>query len=181
MKRLVRKVYGSAENAVYIDIIIEFAFLGEVIEGTDTLPPDKIILTDQEQADFEDFIYNIGGLINTFQFDIVEEHTSPYSKASQYYAFYPSDSDDELCYDKLYFVRISTHKRKSEKDIPFPKYYEKTAQQYKFPKSKKHQGYHVKQILVNNDYYESYEEAYDAIEKKFLNLQKKCDRLNGKG
>lgn len=175
------KLYVKATiEPIYIDITVEF--IGNIIEGAKTVPAGKMILTPQERLEFRDFVEDIGGLMDTYDFEIKEEHPSRYTNsASYYYTFYPTDSDFEVCYKNLYFLRISTHERQSEQANPFPKYYPETAQKYKMPKGKPGKQSHRKmQVIVNNDYYEDYDYAFEAVKKKFLNLQKLCDKLNGK-
>ncbi|MCM1226391.1 MAG: hypothetical protein NC320_03070 [Clostridium sp.] len=175
------KIYiKSATEPIYIDIVVEFS--GSIIEGAKTVPVGKMNLTPQERVDFTDFIEDVGELMETFEFEIMEEHPSRYTdSASYYYTFYPTDSDYDVCYENLYFLRISTHERQSRQRNPFPKYYPETAQKYKRPKDKKENQSHRKiEVIVNGDHYDDYDDAFEAIKKKFLNLQKKCDKLNRK-
>lgn len=174
-----KKYIKASDNRVFINIVIEYEYYGDIVKGTETLPADKMDLTDQEQDNFEDFLINIDGLIYAFQFDVQEQHSSNRSNTSQYYAFYGADSEGEVNYEKLYFIRISTHQLPREDKYRFPQYYKDMAEKFKTPKSKKRQSYCVKKITVNKDSYATYEDAYDAIEKKFKNIQISCDKLNG--
>ncbi len=175
------KVYiKSNSQPIYIDIVVEFS--GSIIEGAKTVPIGKMNLTPIERMEFTDFVEDIGGLMETYDFEIMEEHPSRYTNsASYYYTFYPTDSEYEVCYENLYFLRISTHERQSEQENPFPKYYPETAQKYKMPKGKSGKQSHRKiKVIVNSETYDDYDDAFEAVKKKFLNLQKKCDKLNGK-
>lgn len=175
------KIYSSSgRKSVCINITVEF--IGSVIECSKTVPFGKINLTPQEMFDFTDFVEDIGGLIDTLDFEIMDEHPSRYAKsASYYYAFYPTDSDFDVCYEYLYFLRISTHERQSESENPFPKYYPKTAQQYKMPKSKSGMQHHKHiKVIVNDKTYDTYDDAFEAVKKKFENIQRQSDKLNGK-
>lgn len=174
------KIYSSSgRKPVYINITVEF--YGFVVESAKTVPFGKINLTPQERFDFTDFIENIGGLIDTLNFELMEEHPSRYAdSASYYYIFYPTDSSSNVCYENLYFLRISTHERQSESTNPFPKYYPQTAQKYKMPKNKTGVQYHKKiKVIVNDKTYDSYDDAFEAVKKKFETIQKRSDKLNG--
>ncbi len=85
------KIYvKSATEPVCIDIVIEFC--GQTIEGAKTVPVGKMNLTPQERVEFTDFIEDVGELMETFEFEIMEEHPSRYTdSASYYYTFYPTD------------------------------------------------------------------------------------------
>lgn len=176
MKRYIK----SAAEPIYIDITVRF--IGDVIEGAKTAPVGKANLTALERIDFNCFVEDIAGLLYTFEFEVKDEHPSKYANsASYYYAFYPTDSDFEVCYDTLYFLRVSTHERQSKQKNPFPEYYKEKVQEFKMPKSKVGTQKHRKmEIIVNNETYDNYDDAYDAVLKKLENLQKRCDKLNGK-
>lgn len=175
------KIYSNS-NVNTININISIVFYGSIIEGAKTVPAGKLNLTPQEIMDFRDFIMDVGGLIDTFNFEIMDEHPSRYERsASYYYAFYPTNSDFIVCYNNLYFLRISTHERPSKKRNPFPKYYQDTAQELKMPKSKPGVQYHrCIEVIINNERYDDYDDAFEAMKKKFLNIQKKSDKLSGK-
>lgn len=173
------KIYSNSQT-INIDITVEF--YGDIIDGAKTVPVGKMRLSPEEMFDFTDFVEDIGALMDAYEFEIKDEHPSRYvTSASYYYAFYPTDSDLEVCYEKLYFLRISTHERKSEDSNPFPKYYHDTAQKYKMPKDKigNQQHKHIK-IIVNDENYDNYDDAYDAMQRKFETIQKRSDKLNGK-
>lgn len=173
------KLYiGANTKPLIIDIVVEL--YGNTVTCAKTVPCGKLILTPQEKADFTDFVEDIGGLIDTLYFELMEEHPSRYSdSASYYYTFYPTDSNYNVCYENLYFLRISTHERQSEKTNPFPKYYPDTAQKYKMPETKTTVQHHRKlKVIVNNATYDNYDDAFEAVKRKFENIQKQCDKLN---
>lgn len=182
MKRLVKKIYGSAGSVIHINIEVEIEWVYDVITSAEDIFAAKRMLSARERTEFNDFVDNIRGLMETFDFELEEEHPSKYKdSASYYFTFYPTDSDYEPCYENLYFLRISTHERQSRDNNPFPKYYPETAQKYKKPKNKPGQQLHKKMsIIVDGIQYTDYDDAFEAVKKKFLNLQKKCDKLNGK-
>lgn len=182
MEHLVRKIYGSAENVIYINIDVEIEWIYNIIESSEDIFATQRKLSAREWDEFNDFVENVRDLMETFYFEVDDSHPSNRKRsASHYFSFYPADHDHEPCYEYLYFLRISNHERQSEKQNPYPKYYHDTAQKYKKPKNKLGDQLHKKmEIIVNGEKYDDYDDAFEAVLKKFENIRKKCDKLNGK-
>ena len=130
---------------------------------------------EQALADYDAFIDNIYAcLIN--RFEIVEIEESPRSKTSWYFWIYAKDSDGNIATKFLVRLRVSDHEyseghsKKAEHN-----YVERKAQEFKRPASKKRQDWKIKNIVINNDKYYSYEEAEDAIYEKMDKLSRELN------
>ncbi len=112
-------------------------------------------------------------------FDIREDYASNVSDSvSHYIEFFPTDHELVVCYEFYYFMRISNHPRQSETANPFPAFYENEADKHKTPKHKKVQHKKHLDILVGDDHYDNYEDAYAAVCKKIERVQALADKNN---
>lgn len=130
---------------------------------------DDGTIDEQALQDFEDFIVEVENLLLYYDFDLVEDHRSNYSKISRYYYFYPRKKDTNKINEKyLIFFRISDHELITDKDTKA--YYNRIAQKYSRQESNKIQRYKIRSIIVNEDRYYNYDDALDAVERIIENL-----------
>ena len=110
---------------------------------------------------YDAFIINLEKKFEDAGFKIAENHSSNRPDSlSEYFAIYPADSDRNIVYTILIILRVSDHRLKHGY-----KYYNKYAQEQKYPKSKEHQDWEFEQILVNNHSTSSYDEAMVDVEE----------------
>ena len=117
---------------------------------------------------YEEFIINVLAIFDAHDFEILEEHESPYSKSNYFSLVKKSDklSND---YKYILFVRISDHNNREETKKSKKNYYANLADKLKQPTTKSKQRWKLKEIVVNNSRYFSYEDALTDIESRLSN------------
>ena len=115
-------------------------------------------------AKYDAFIINMEKEFAQAGFTLQEKHSSDrHDSLSKYYAIYPADSDKNPVYTVLIILRVSDHRLKKGQRHGY-KYYNKYAQQNKYPTSKEYQFWQFEQILVNHKSCNSYDDAMIDIE-----------------
>ena len=156
MKRLMTHEY---------DLFIEIEYLN--------LDPDVIMSSDTNvdgipnsvQGDWEAFLINMEHIFHKYGFDIKDSHSSNRSDSlSQYYAVFPAGFNKQVCYEILIILRVSDHPLIRGIDHG-ENYYEKYAQENKYPEDKEYQDWEFEQILVNGHSESSYAKATREIRK----------------
>lgn len=115
--------------------------------------------------EYTDFIINALGVFDTHDFVVLEERESPYSH-SYYYALVKKDQYESASYKYILYVRLSDHMNRKESKHATRQYYNEKAQEQKQPKTKSKQVWRLKEITINKDTFNSYDEALDYIDKK---------------
>lgn len=125
---------------------------------------------------YDAFIINLEKKFEEAGFMIAENHTSNRPNSlSEYFAIYPIDSNGEAVYTILVILRVSDHRLRRGKKHGY-KYYNKYAQENKYPKSKDNQDWQFEQILVNNHSTNSYDEAMIDVEELISRwIDKSCN------
>lgn len=114
---------------------------------------------------YDSFLINLEKAFHEAGFKIVENHGSDRPNSlSEYFAIYPANSNGEVVYTVLVVLRVSDHRLKRGKKHGY-KYYNRYAQENKYPKSKEHQDWQFEQILVNDHSVDSYDEAMSDVEE----------------
>ena len=152
-----------------IEIFLE-PEMSEVAANIQPLYKENGILDSGAKADYDEFVMNVYALFDYYDFELLDLEESNRSSTSEYLTFYKkgeSTASDIKC---IIFIRISDHDLNNETKSQRQRYYEKKAEEYKQPKSKKHQRWKFKSIVVNNTYFDSYDEALDAVERKLQQL-----------
>lgn len=137
------------------------------IAATDIIPlqPDGEQYDPEALALYDEFIINVLSIFDYYDFVILDEHQSPYSK-SEYYTLVKRNQYEAEDYRYVLFIRISDHELREEGRSGTMKYYSDRANKLKMPKSKNKQIWRLKSVIVNNNHFKTYEQALDEIEKR---------------
>lgn len=114
---------------------------------------------------YDEFIMDALAIFDYYDFVILEEHQSPYTK-SEYYTLVKKSQYDNQEYRYVLFIRLSDHDTDVETKKSKMRYYSAKADEIKQPANKKKQVWRLKEITVNNQHYASYEDALDDIDKR---------------
>lgn len=127
----------------------------------------------QALADYNSFVTNVYGIISEY-FDVVEIEESSKSDTSWYFWIYAKNDDDIIATKFLIRLRLSDHDYTQRHSAELEKaFVSKKAQEFKRPLEKKLQKWRIKEIVVNNETYHSYDEAEDAIDEELEEYSKK--------
>jgi len=183
MKKYIKAT--SDDNILYIDIDVNFALaVSNDIAATIVLPlkDDSGRIDDQAWADYQSFVWTVFEILDLYGFverpgskDNGGERGSktktirdPRSEFSYYFwAAHQSQIDAENVPHWLR-VRISNHTQDHIDANLYAKQQEDNKEfleKNKLPKNKQRQRYLPKNIVVNGDSYDTYEEALNAIER----------------
>jgi hypothetical protein len=150
-----------------IDIKVILTPVTSEVAATDILP----LQLDGEKYDkhavalYDEFIMNILAIFDYYDFVILEEHQSPYTK-SEYYTLVKKSQYEAQDYRYVLFIRISDHETEIETKKSKMRYYSAVADEIKQPVTKRKQVWRLKEIIVNNQHYASYEEALEDIDRR---------------
>lgn len=115
--------------------------------------------------EYTDFLINVLELFDAHDFVVIEERESPYSH-SYYCALVKKDQYDAKNYKYILYVRLSDHANKLESKHSTRQYYHQKAQDQKQLVTKSKQTWRLKEITVNKDTFNSYDDALDYIDGK---------------
>lgn len=101
--------------------------------------------------EYTDFIINTLVLFDVHDFVVLEERESPYSH-SYYCTLVKKDDYGSADYKYILYIRLSDHNNRK-------------TQEQKQPKTKSKQTWRLKEITVNKDTFNSYDDALDYIDK----------------
>lgn len=113
--------------------------------------------------EYTDFIINALGVFDSHDFEILDEHTSNKSD-SYYYTLVKKDQVENMRYKYILFVRLSDHANRKESESAKKTYYAHRADELKQPATKSKQTWRLKEVTVNKDTFNSYDEALDYID-----------------
>ena len=127
----------------------------------------KIVLDADVVIDFMDAkrLADLPRILPGYDFVILDEHQSPYTK-SEYYTLVKKSQYDKQEYRYVLFIRLSDHDTDVETKKSKMRYYSAKADGIKQPTNKNKQVWRLKEITVNNQHYTSYEDALDDIDKR---------------
>ena len=158
---------GSKEIKNKIDITVEFEFMPEIQATCEIKPltrPDGT--PDLRALDlYDEFIVNALSVFDYHDFEILEEHQSP-SSYSYYFTLVKKDDAKNKEYKYILFIRLSDHTNRSESEKARKVFYAKEADRLKEPQTKTKQIWRLKEIVINNETYFSYEDALEDIDKR---------------
>ena len=150
-----------------IDVRVVLEPVTTEVAATKILP----LQTDGEKYDkhavdlYDEFIVDALAIFDYYDFVILDEHQSPYTK-SEYYTLVKKSQYDKQEYRYVLFIRLSDHDTDVETKKSKMRYYSAKADEIKQPANKNKQVWRLKEITVNNEHYTSYEEALDDIDKR---------------
>lgn len=157
----------SKEIKNKIDIIVEFETISEITAESKIKPLTKPDGTpDLRALDlYNEFIMNALSVFDYHDFEILEEHQSP-SSYSYYFTLVKKDDAKNKEYKYILFIRLSDHPNRSESEKARKIFYAKEAGRLKQPETKTKQVWRLKEIVINNETYFSYEDALEDIDKR---------------
>lgn len=179
------KLYKNSENAKFstvrrIDIECNLDVVEDINEDIEEVAANDQLngnpklsnnfASSQAYLDFESFIVELLGDLDTLEFEVVDHHWSSRKNSLSYYIhFYPTDLDGFLLDKFMICMRISNH---YEKDS-----YEKTnnynfavAQTHKKTQNKK-QRFIFRDIIIDGKRFKDYFSAREYLYKMFEKLQ----------
>ena len=184
---MLRKVYSSKESI--LNLMIEVMLTDANLEYLAASSIKTVRLADTQIdpvafQEYEDFVENVLNLLVTYNMNVMELKPSPKSETSWYTWFYPTDADGSVKSKVIFKLRISDHfnhwipkQGKSQKDADRlmkqseARYNQETANRYKLPETKSgNQRFKVMNVVVNNETFESYDEALDYVDKLLSRL-----------
>ena len=158
--------YRNVSNMLKIDVYVVSDKSYEVAAASSSFNFDQI-LDPQSKAQWNNFIDNLLAMIDQYEFELVDHHSSNRPDSlSHYISFYPVNEDGELLSRFMITARISDH------DIPnldqrSKMYYKNLANRNRRDFHSRNQRYRLYTIIVNNKTYSMYSEALDDIDKLF--------------
>lgn len=188
MKRYIRSSTDSEILEYNIDVYIDVTNLDETLKelqkyiNASIEPPyraDKSI-DEQALADYDAFVSNVYALL-CYYFDIADIEESTKSATSWYFWIYGKREDGTVATKILCRLRLSDHDYSSNHNKTDEKAWvneQAQSDKLKRPKSKRKQNWILKNIVVNDTTYDSYDDALDSIEADLEALSK---RLVNKG
>lgn len=186
---MLRKVYSSKDKEIVLDLMIEVMLTDANLEYLAASSIKPVRLEDKQIdpvafQEYEDFVENVLNLLVTYNMHVMELKPSPKSETSWYTWFYPTDSNGSVKSKVIFKLRISDHfnhwipkQGKSQKDADRlmkqseARYNQETANRYKLPETKPgNQRFKVLNVVVNNETFESYDEALDYVDQLLSRL-----------
>ena len=153
-----------------MNVTVEFELIRPIYSDTEIEPlknPDGT--WDQRALDlYDEFIINALEVFDEFDFEVIEEKVSPYSK-SEYFSLVKEEDLKSYDYKYILFIRISDHANREETKAQKKAYYDKHADELKQPTTKSKQTWKLKEITVNKNTYSTYEEALEDIRNRLRN------------
>ena len=165
MKKLIR--YNNDTESTNIDIQINFNIESKVL-STEVNPilVDNMI-DDQALADYNAFIETTWEILDYYGFELLSNTESgSYPHTSKYYWIAHITDVEEGNIPLMIKLRISDHAQHFNPQFvsKLRKKNSQEAENLKTPKDKLKQRYLVKEVIVNNQTYRTYEEALGALE-----------------
>ena len=151
----------------HIDVKIILEPVPSEVAATKILPLQK----EREKYDkhavdlYDEFIMDALAIFDYYDFVILNEHQSPYTK-SEYYTLVKKSQYEAQDYRYVLFIRLSDHETEVETKKSKMRYYSAIADEIKQPTTKRKQVWRLKEIIVNNQHYNSYEAALEDIDKR---------------
>lgn len=163
-----RWVHGSSDRWIstrnmHILVIYEE---DDVIQSSsiEDLQNSNVVYNTIALAEYESFLVNTLDIFEDHDFDVIQEKDSPYSK-SYYAALVKKDQVENADYKFILFVRLSDHENNKHTVKGKKRYYRDLAEKLKQPTTKTKQLWKLKEIVVNNQTFDSYDDALVEIDK----------------
>lgn len=172
MKRMIVNTYEDLTpiRRFTVDIVFE---MNSDVAASSILPLqnpdgsyDEIAL-----SEYDSFIIEALEIFSHHGLEVLEERESPQSKPV-YYSFVDADELGSDDYKYILFVRISDHANRRKTRAQKMKFYDAHAQELKRPATKSKQVWRLKEITVNGQIFDSYEDALEALDKQLSTYRK---------
>ena len=146
-----------------VNVEVDLELLNSIVAAINPLQhPDgseDILAVDE----YENFIINALGIFSVHDFEVIDEHDSPFSH-SYYCTLVKRDQLETLDYKYILFIRLSDHTNRKQVKHYTKQYYDRKAQEMKQPPTKRRQTWKLKEITVNKDTFASYDDALDYLD-----------------
>lgn len=149
---MLRKVYSSKEPVLNLLIEVTLTDVNSEYLAASNIEPVRLANKQIDPVafqEYEDFVENVLNLLVTYNMNVMELKPSPKSETSWYTWFCPVALNGSVKSEVVFKLRISDR--------------------YKLLKTKSgNQRFKVMNVVVNNETFESYDEALDYVDKLFL-------------
>ena len=116
---------------------------------------------------YEDFVVNLRGILDYYGYEEIEDtHKGNFSDTSQYSSFYKNTDSTKDNIEKIIFVRISDHELDEDSKKGTREYHKYKVDESKQPTDKNKQKWRFRNLIVNGERYESYDEALEELDKR---------------
>ena len=170
MKLYIKSSIPSDVPSITIDIDVHLEpIVNNVAAAFSNIKPvydDNMEIDEQALADYDNFIEELLGELEYYDFKLLRASESKSSVTSRYYTLANEEQveSDDIKY--IVFLRISEHHASldEEQKAWVRNERRKDLERFKKPVTKKHQKFKVKEIIVNNESFASYDDALeDAV------------------
>ena len=168
MKRVIREIDELNDSFRIYRINVDVIFEPEVaVESGEILPigGEGNKLDPEALTRYDEFVLNALAVFDAHDFEIIENHGSPYTH-SEYFSLVKKSDLENYNYKYILFIRISDHDIWDRSKDLQKKYYSNLAETLKQPPTKASQVWKFKNIVVNKEHFDTYEEALDAIDQR---------------
>lgn len=147
-----------------ITVVYEECNRAQVESSINSLSDDNGVYSSTALTEYESFLISALDVFDDHDFEVIQEKDSPYSQ-SYYAAFVKKDQIEKADYKYILFVRLSDHPNNKATYKGKQAYYRDLADKLKQPTSKTKQLWKLKEIVVNNETFDSYDAALLEIDK----------------
>lgn len=172
MKRFIKSSFDKNDRVLRLEIIVEYEFE----EAEEQLAASTIFSINDKRnksnnptmIEFHEFLVNIFGILESYDFVVKEHHWSDRKNSKSYYFnFYPTDESKNIRTEFFITLRISDYDIANmwKQSIAYRK---QMAKQYSMSPSR--QKTRFKQVIINNKTWSNYHGA-------LLYIDDVCDRL----
>ena len=174
MKRYIRANIPTDVPYITVDIdVIYEAVSSSVAAAFSNIRPvydENDEIDEQALADYDNFVEEVIGEMEYHDFKLLRASESKSSATSRYYTFANEHQVEAKDIKYIVFLRISEHHEMLDEDQKawVREQRKKDLEKFKQPKSKKKQKFKLKEILVNNETYTSYDEALEEAVRRIV-------------
>lgn len=147
-----------------ITVVYEECSKAQVDSSIEPLCDDNGVYSSTALSEYESFLISALDVFDDHDFEVIQEKDSPYSQ-SYYAAFVKKDQIEHADYKYILFVRLSDHANNKATYKGKQAYYRDLAEKLKQPTAKTKQLWKLKEIVVNNKTFDSYDAALLEIDK----------------
>lgn len=147
-----------------ITVVYKECSRAQVDSSIEPLSDDNGVYSSTALSEYESFLISALDVFDDHDFEVIQEKDSPYSQ-SYYAAFVKKDQVQRADYKYILFVRLSDHSNNKVTYKGKQAYYRDLAEKLKQPITKAKQLWKLKEIVVNNETFDSYDAALLEIDK----------------
>lgn len=152
---------NTVQKSVEFTIVVNYTAISDERNEDVELAATTSISQDTEQ-EFLQFVQNVIGILDYYQFDVLENHRSDKGSLSYYISFYATDENNVVIPDYIVHFRLSTH---GVKNIykKSRNYYHDLANKHDLS-GKGRQRYRFYNVVIDGKMYPTYEAALTYLE-----------------